>query len=307
MLIEDRMKIKTCFFLGAILCIFNTNVFCEETPTPSNSLPSLIQDLIVLTATPTPTVTVEPQKNEAVTISTEEITEKSESVSVEKGSDNTGDESTPIPIKKKKVKSGEGYKGIPWGTSYENSGLKNTGVSSMEPPGDLSYKFYDLGIILGDPNSLNGYESHPSDRMTPQFDYYSDDQNGIIYIFLNNNFIMAYVSLDSNNYDVYKAKIENKYKFNSVFHKDWPKNSNSMALKLDVSFYENATTEVDLIKELQTDYYNGFSNTYTNVIYGSKTEMNNIRKGILQKILKSKQNENYERQKSKEEDLQKIQ
>src|SRR5665213_1225952 len=40
-------------------------------------------------------------------------------------------ESTPSPVKKKskKVKTGEGYKGIPWGCRYEESGLSAGPVS----------------------------------------------------------------------------------------------------------------------------------------------------------------------------------
>jgi len=127
-----------------------------------------------------------------------------------KGSSSSPEPPTPAPVKPQ-VEIND-YKGIKWGTSFENfKKLKNYDGAYGEKSNYLPST--EISLALGVPffKRFDGAERLQSEYLPPKFNTVEIKADDVSYIFYDGKFAMAYSALNVNNEDNYVQVLSDKY------------------------------------------------------------------------------------------------
>lgn len=244
--------------------------------------------------------------------------------------DGEDEQPTATPVVNRKVIKGEGYKGIPWGTSYNDSGLATKNITNDDEGGHAGFWpesanignigsvqiWYAFAEIFGVPfgySFLSQGRLIPGDEFVPNYFslYSSGDRDADVYIFYNDQFAMVFSPLAGNkDYSAYLSKVEGKYqKIKTIPSKNYetPPNASGQTdfYQIRVDLFQGKGTEMDLIKfDAKLSDWGNESGIY--MLKGSTFIMAGIRKDIKALIKESKNKENSEEKKKEKEDTEKL-
>jgi len=192
----------------------------------------------------------------------------------------------------------EGYKGIPWGTTYENSGL-GTKLNDY----NKTEKFLDLKIIFG----IYDVNSYVEEDVFKNFDVYQKNGEKQFYVFYKNGFVCGESRVG--HFKEVKKAVSKKYSFVRNIKESVSMDSYGHTTKFHIEEFENKKTKVFLEKSKndvlgEPDDLMGIEYS---IIYISRKSYNDIRSEIKKIIEKYNRKFKQEDEKMKQEDLKEVQ
>jgi len=236
---------------------------------------------------------------------------------------------TQTQIPSNKPQEFNGYKGILWGTSYSASGLKKSPSGNEDENNNSNDQMdvfglgnrginnylndYFIGFVLGLPIKKDPFINEPSlvfdfSREPKTFESYGDDDD-LRFIFYKKKYVMALTVLDVKNFTDYYSTLSEKYKFiqetsEKFYEQDDP--DKTAPIDVTVDEFENNYTKVFLVKFSAAQPAFGVSLDFAYVLYGSKNIVNEIRGDIAKGVESEDSDSKKEEEKSKNEDLKKL-